>query len=273
MSDQKEKFLIDMTQDENVYLMGFLWADGYISKRYTISLEINSLDFEYIRPILNKYGFTKFTARQRYKQDKKFGNMQTRFCISNKSLNDYMQKFGYRDKSTENPSKILDIIPKDKLYLWWRGFFDGDGCFYCNGAERVFAIWGSINQDWKSIISLLNDIEIQSYRFKQYTRNNGKHCSSCISIGIRDDIKKLGEYIYQNRMDIGFARKYDKYLTCIQTPTPIFKKKRSTKKGIYFSIWTGKWICRKVINKKRVVIGSFDDYQLACDAYDEYKPN
>lgn len=273
MSDHKEKFLRDMTQDENVYLMGLLWADGYVGKKYEIGLEMKSSDFEYIQPLLNIYGFTVFGKRQRYKKNMKFGNVQKNFRISNISLNSHLQQLEYRSKSFISPQKVLSTIPNDKHYLWWRGFFDGDACFYCRGALHVFAVWGSINQDWSELKKLFSRLDIQSFRFKKYSRKNGQHLSSCISIGAQDDIEKVGRYIYQNRMDIGFCRKYDKYLKCITTPSPLFKKKTSTKRGVYFSIWTGKWICRKFVNKKRIVVGSFDDYQKACDAYDTFSNN
>ena len=261
-----------MSQDENIYLMGLMWADGYVGKRYDIRLELKSPDFEYVRPLLQKYGFSSFPERQRYKNDKKFGNTQTQFCISNVTLNNHLQNLGYRTKSIASPTKVLSTIPKNKHYLWWRGFFDGDGCFYCNGATHTFAIWGSIDQDWSELKSLLNDLNIKSVRHEEYRRKNGTHLSSCIAVGVQDDIKTIGKYIYQNRMDIGFRRKYDKYIECISQPTARFQKRTSTKKGIYFSIWSGKWICRKTINKQRIVIGSFDSYQAACDAYDLYRP-
>jgi hypothetical protein len=63
MSYQKENFLKNMSQDENVYLMGILWADGYVGKKYDIRLEIKSSDFEYVRPILKLYGFSSFSEQ------------------------------------------------------------------------------------------------------------------------------------------------------------------------------------------------------------------
>lgn len=270
MSDQKEKFLTDLTQDENIYLLGLLWADGYVGKKYDIRIEIKSSDFNYIIPLLNKYGFTKFSERIRHKNNKPFGSVQKIFTISNITLNEWMQKLGYREKSTISPSKVLSIIPREKHYLWWRGFFDGDGCFYCRGACHDFSVWGSIKQDWTELHTLYKLLELRNPRIKIYIRKGGKHCSSCVSITTSDDIKKLGEFIYKDRLDIGFSRKYETYKRCINSPTPLYEKKLSSKLGVYFSIWTGKWICRKTINHKRIIIGSYTEYDDACQAYDIY---
>ena len=268
MSDQKEKFLIDTTQDENIYLLGLFWADGYVGKKYDIRLELKSTDFEYIKPLLKIYGFTKFGERRRYKNNKIFGNIQNRFCISNVSLNKQLQQLGYREKSIISPNKVLSLIPENKHYLFWRGFFDGDACFYCKGSSHTFTVWGSIGQDWSEVKSLLSKLNINDFGFKTYRRQNGKHCSSCISVRIQKDIEKLGNYIYKDKLNIGFKRKYKKYIECINPPTPLFEKVNSFKKGVYFSIWTGKWICRKTINHKRIIIGSFNNYNDACKAFD-----
>jgi hypothetical protein len=259
-----------MDQAENVYLMGFLWADGYVGKKYDIRIETKASDFDYLQPLLERYGFTSFRTRMRYRDGKPFGSMQKEFCVGDVSLNKTLQDIGYREKSIIAPSKILSVIPPNKRYLWWRGFFDGDGCFYCRGASHVFAVWGSIEQDWTELYSLFNMLGIHSWRFVTYRRKGGRHCSSSVSIGKQEDIKKVGDYIYQDHMHIGFTRKYEKYLMCLKPPSPSFDKQISAKPGVHFSVWNGKWICRKTINHRRVVIGSFADYDDACKAYNKY---
>lgn len=273
MSFTKEDFLKNVSQNENVYLLGFLWADGYIDKYYNTRIEITKPDFEYLHPLIEKYGFKNFSERQRFKNNKPFGNIQKQFNLSNKNTNAYLRELGYSKKSIISPRMVLNLIPKEKHYLWWRGYFDGDGSFYCNGALHSFTIWGSLNQDWSELYNLFDSLNIYSYFKLEYKRKNGKHCSSCVTIKVQSDIEKLGKYLYPNGIDIGFTRKYVKYLECISIPIPLYKKQKSEKRGVYFSIWTGKWICRKVINKRRIVIGSFDDYYKACKAYDDYQTN
>jgi len=270
MSYPQTDFLQNTSQDENIYLLGFLWADGYVEKAYRIGLELRLNDFNQIKPLLKKYGFNHFTSRIRKRHGKLFGNPQGSFNYSNKNLNAFLQSMDYRKKSTVSPSKILSIIPENKKYLWWRGFFEGDGCFYCIGAQRKFTIWGSLKQDWTEVYSLYKQLGIDNPLFFIYKRENGKHCSSCILVSQRNDIQKIGNYIYQNKLEIGLERKYKKYLQCISTPMPRFQKLKSLKKGVYFSIWTGRWIVRKTINHKRLVLGSFSNYQKACSVYDNF---
>lgn len=266
MSFPQSDFLINLSHPINVYLLGFLWADGHVDKKYGIKLEIKTSDFNVIKPLFQYYGFKNF--KERYRSNSK--NSQTSFYIGNKSLNIYLQELEYREKSYIAPSRVLNIIPKHNHYLWWRGYFDGDGCFYTKGSNHSFTVWSSINQDWIELYNLFNTLNISSYHTSTYIRKNGTHCSSCVKISKQDDILKLGTYIYKDNLNIGLTRKYNKYLECITPPSPLFAKQVSNKPGIHFSIWTGKWICRKTINHKRIIIGSFSNYNDACIAYDNY---
>ena len=257
--------LTDLNKDENVYLLGLLWADGSLYKS-TIELALTKKDFDCVSPIFEKFGYDKFEKRRVLKGGMTFGKEIMRIRITSKVIADFLLLVDFDKKSFISPTKILSQIPKEKQYLWWRGYIDGDGCFYCKGAIHNFSVWSTIRQDWSAFYNLCKKLDIENPILTKYKRMGGNHCSSKISLTKQEDIKKLGAFLYQRQLDIGLNRKREKYLLCISKPKPPFKKLKSNRKGVYYCQWTGKWIARKTTNRKRIRIGSYSNYEEACDS-------
>ncbi len=250
----------------NIYLWGLIWADGHVSKkRNCLSLEINAEDF------IDIFGsnFTlenfKMYNRTRTQNNRTFGRPLSCLYTTKKEITQWFILNDFGDKSLVDPAKILSKVPKNLQYLWWRGYFDGDGCFYCDKDKpgRSFTLWGHINQDYTSTKELFNNLGIK-YTYKQFTRKSGR--GSFITIRKVEDIEKLGKFLYQDHLDIGLKRKYHKYLGCLEKAKPIFVKHKSDIKGVHHSHWDNKWIARLTIDKKRVHIGCFDSKEQAYQA-------
>jgi hypothetical protein len=98
-----------------------------------------------------------------------------------------------------------------------RGVIDGDGCFYINKKtnQTQFSLAGSYNQNWNYFTDILNSLNIKYNIKKSKIKKEGKiHKSSVVRITKRNDIVKLGDFVYVNyEMDkMGLKRKYDKYI-------------------------------------------------------------
>lgn len=210
MSYPKEDFLKIGSQPENAYLLGLMWADGYVDKKYQIELCLKSDDFDSIKPLIETYGYEKFKYSQKIYKGNIFGKLRGLFKISNVNLNQYLRTIGYREKSTISPKQVLETIPDSYKYLWWRGYFDGDGCFYYKLPSFKFTIWGSIDQDWKCVLNLYSQLNIDSYTPYKYNRTSGK--SSCIIVSSKKHINTIGNYIYQSLNHIGLKRKQQKFI-------------------------------------------------------------
>jgi hypothetical protein len=210
---------MDITKDSNIYLLGFFWADGYVSNN-NLSLEIVKNDMDDIIYLFDNYNSVKYTERQRYKNGLPFGNVQSRIRVSHKVSVKYLIDNDYKLKSTVDPYKILSLIPDEKKYLWWRGYFDGDGGFYCKTSSHSFTLWGSYNQDYSSVCNLFTSLNIK-YTIRKYIRKCGN--SSCVTIKKQKDIEKLGIYLYSQNIDIGLKRKYKKYLEDVNKGQIIYK--------------------------------------------------
>lgn len=261
---------VNFNDDIFIYFLGRYWADGY--SRYP-SLDCKRADLIHLKPWLKSFGF-KIKLRQSYRNGKKWGKPQSRvsFCRSNFSIL-FLRDNGFFEKSRSSPSIILSKIPADRHYLFWRGFFDGDGCIQCSKnihkrGKKEIAFWGSINQDWSDLIHLLNKLQIK-YTKRAYIRKCGK--SSCICFYAFKSMINFCEYIYSNFDDrpIGLKRKWKTYQRLIKCGN---RKKTSIYLGICFCRSNGKWragLEESETKGKQVYLGWFKTEKDALQAKQE----
>lgn len=196
---------------EAAYILGLLWADGYIYKD-SIKIEATKDDLEMVEWIFDKTG--TWSKQYRNRMGKK---AQMTIATNNRMIKEFLESCDYISKSSASACKIIKQIPEHLHHYWWRGLFDGDGCFYIGkeGATQA-SIASSYEQNWKYVETLFDKLNIKFYKAKreQRAKNNKINKSSYVRITKREDIVKFGEYIYQNiEIDkIGFSRKYKKFL-------------------------------------------------------------
>jgi hypothetical protein len=213
-----EKFIRPRAPEE-AYILGLLWADGYLNKkRGTIGISCIKLDFNEFLPSLKGMGEWRIYYKCRPNRQE-IGTAET----NNRPASDFLYKYNYCSKY--KTATILKIIPEHLHYYWFRGLSDGDGCFYIkkNGHKsQRYSIYGPFNQDWSYVISLLASLNIRyKIRKSKHLAQNGQtHLSSRLEILQKPDIIKFGNYIYQNRENdkIGLTRKYNKYLLTKLSP-------------------------------------------------------
>lgn len=198
-----------ITKPEISYILGLLWADGYIYLN-TVNIECITDDMVFFEPIFNKIGRWNKTERERgYKP-------QTKLNISDKDLVKFLLNNDYGDKSTKSPTKILSKIPNELKHYFFRGLIDGDGCFYYNPKQysRELSISGSYEQDWSYIVNLCESLNINNY--KMYHRKTEHGNQSSFRITNKDGVVKLGTYIYKGDF-FGLSRKFDKFKTIMES--------------------------------------------------------
>ena len=196
-----EQFL-DIQKPEVAYLLGFLWADGYIV-RNEVRLEIVKDDLDTIKPILESIGNWTYSYR-----DRNGCRTSGRATTSNKKIKEFLVNHDYHKKSYVSADKILSKIPNELKHYFFRGLVDGDGCIYVNEKtnEKRISISSSVNQNWFYVENICNEIDVN---FNVYQKI-GKHSSSVIEInGVY--AKTFCDYIYQDKQ-FGLDRKHNKYL-------------------------------------------------------------
>lgn len=201
------------------YLLGLLWADGYINTKSTakgnkfrISLELVESDFIDIENTVLKTGKWCIYKRFHSSYDGCNRKLQCSAITSNMELHKFFIDNQYGTKSLSKIS-ILNSLSKENQKYWMRGYFDGDGCIYKypnkNSFQLIFA--GSYNQDWSEHLKWLKNNGISRAYVKQKMQKNNTQKFSILMIAYQEDIKSFFNIIYKNRYDgIGFTRKYNK---------------------------------------------------------------
>jgi hypothetical protein len=208
----------NITTKETSYILGLLWADGFLNKSgrsYNLGVGMIKNDILTLKSIFDNVGKWNFYET---KGQKITWNDQIRVVTNNKRIFDFLIENDYHLKSHSSANKILNKIPGKLHQYFFRGLIDGDGCFYYkkNGKStmRQFTISSTYNQDWE-YVSLLFEILKIKYSINRIIRKKSSY--SQIRITNKQGIKYLGEYVYNDfdNEKIGLLRKYEKYCEII----------------------------------------------------------
>lgn len=205
-----EQFITELTP-ESIYLLGFAWADGTIrgggnGLRFC-NLEDDMLE---LKPVFEKTGEWKF-----YNMPPRERSPNPRVCavLTSKRLHNYLFQNGYFNKS-EGYCPIFSRLNEEQQALWFRGYFDGDGCWSLykrkEGNARSFCITSELQQNWDFIVKWLT---LQGIEFRiNLERTQHGSCSRLSSASIQD-VSLLGEILYKSYLydKIGLSRKYRKW--------------------------------------------------------------
>jgi intein/homing endonuclease len=203
---------INIKTKEVAYILGLIWADGYIYKfknreKRIISISLVTEDMNDLLDIFNRTGKWNIHIRNR-KNRKQTSQLST--CNSN--IANFLIEKKYISKGTDSACEILNSIPENLKYYWFRGLFDGDGCFSIDKQKRKrVTIASSYEQDWSYLTKLLDKLEIKYSIYKTINKKN--HKQSSVLIQNKDGCEKFLNYIYQDYQNdlIGLKRKYQKY--------------------------------------------------------------
>lgn len=219
-----------------VYFLGFLWADGTISKKTSnVRLKIVKPDFDKIK---DRVMMIAKSWRFREEND---GNpnhkTQSVLEINHKGLHAFLKSNDYDIKSGASPDKILTIIPEVLRHYWWRGYFDGDGCMVFDGATVRASIASCRKQDWNFAEVLSSQFGIP---FRLALRDNYRGASgSSIHFEGEVAVTKFMNYILQGE-PFGLSRKYDVYHGYVEHKKTVRPNKTSQYRGVCLS--KGKWL-------------------------------
>jgi hypothetical protein len=216
-SESKNKQLVDhkLFDDdftkESVYILGLLWADGHLRKENkTTSISCAQSDIEEVVPIFLKTG--NWLISKPLKKYFKGNEVKTQKKIHTTTwgLYETLKDYGFLNKSHGCPIYMLDRIPNEFKKYWYRGFLDGDGCIRLGkkyGSSIVFS--GPYNQNWLFLEQLCGFLGTHFLIDRRIVKIGG---CSYFTIYRKNDVKILGDYLFSDYDNIGFSRKYKKYL-------------------------------------------------------------
>ena len=200
---------IEVNSPEAAYILGLLWADGYIIGN-SVRLEVQKVKVEYFVRSIKKTG--NWAASERRRPNKK---AQMLINTNNERIANHLRKFGYGPRAYVSACEILKTIPQDLIRYWFRGIVDGDGCFYVRDRDCCqFSIAGSFEQDWIFVERVFNSLGIKGAIARRQQVQHGKTTkNSVIRLSSRKDIAIFGKWLYQGfELDeIGLPRKHAKW--------------------------------------------------------------
>lgn len=226
---------------EIAYVLGFIWADGYIYKfkkveSYKCVIECCREDLETIKHIFLSIENIIWQISYRHRKNRK---PQMIILTTDKIFCKYLLENGYSSKSHNSADKILKEIPSIYHVYFLRGLIDGDGCFYIapNRKHIQFSIASTYEQNWTFVQNFLNLLKIRSSVNKRISSK--KHKSSELRVTSKHDIVVLGKYLYSENDGIFLLRKFEKFneikeLVRKSKGKTMFKKQKSVGK-LYIS--------------------------------------
>ena len=117
--------------EEKGYWLGFLYADGYVTHDNRWGAELGYEDCNHLQNLLNAFGYNgDLKTRERN------GVVSCSFTINNKQMTSSLISNGVVPNKTyclEFPN--VDIVSKNLLSHFIRGYFDGDGCVHYSEGE------------------------------------------------------------------------------------------------------------------------------------------
>jgi hypothetical protein len=202
----------DYNSPIGAYILGFLWSDGHVRKKFNkISLTIVEDDAEEIRSMFEgRDHWAVYNINRSGIKDRNCKNA-IEFSISSENLSKLLKEFDYVNKSVKSEEKVIGFINEEYHHYFLRGVSDGDGCFYYNekNKSRQFSISNSYDYDWSYIESLFESLGIR-YKVVQFIRKNKNSKYSQIRITNKEGVLKVGEYIYGGDT-FGLSRKRSKF--------------------------------------------------------------
>jgi len=254
----------DVVNPKIAYLLGLLWADGWVKKngRFCVGISTVVDDFKDFEPILKSIG------NWNYYDIPKEGNRQTqkRAETHNKALVLHLKSHSY-DSKDMSPDSIIDSIPENLRRYWFLGLFDGDGCIFYNRRTMYANVSSCYTQDWNFMEKLFNSLNTHPTITRVIKTNPVGGKSSFIQIHRHSDLLAFYQYLYPNGYEFGLKRKFEKFSSCFQ-----YIKSRPLKSSKYKYVYRMRnlYQAKPIKNGCLYHIGTFRTEEDAHDAVEKF---
>lgn len=200
-----ENFFSDIKTEEQAYWLGFLFADGCISKtdngcsrenRITIAQSVK--DFPHLKLFAESIDISEkeikfYTPNGSYSQTE-----MVKININSMKMADDLKSLGFSGKKDQRVN--IPSIERPLIRHFIRGFFDGDGCVSGNTFEITSS--GEIPIRIQEI--LITELCFNKTKIR-FTKN-----SYNLRYGGKNQLKKIFHYLYDDA-NFYLKRKYDNF--------------------------------------------------------------
>lgn len=187
----------------NVYLMGFLAADGSIQKDGGIKIGLSTIDrafLEKVRMILH----SNYPIRDYLTKD---GFSVSEFIFRSEKIKQKLAEYGIVNNKTKTFNFPYNL-PEEFYIDFIRGYFDGDGTFCIAGQYHRASLCGYNQQFLQDVVNILEEqYDIPAVKIQKDNRGNTYYFQYS-----QTSAQKLYELFYKNNPALYLPRKYDKCL-------------------------------------------------------------
>lgn len=207
--DINENFFESIDTEEKAYWLGFLYADGSLSKRgYSIRIGLHPQDREILEKFSNIiYGFTKIGIDTGMRNGINISYPYV--AVYSKKMHNDLTKLGCSNKKSFTIT-FPDFLSDELLQHFIRGYFDGDGCISIANENRP-AIDITSAKPFLDGLSCFIDKKLGIRFNKMGQRHKDRETNTRnIQLNTFDMVQKFLDYLYKDAT-IFLRRKYDKY--------------------------------------------------------------
>lgn len=210
--------------EEKAYWLGFLTADGWISKNNktgsgVTGIELQYNDIEHLKKFNKSIeGNYKITDRWKNCQPSTNKDKLSHTCVIrvfSVIMYNTLINLGFSNNKTYDVG--MPLIDDKLLRHYIRGYFDGDGCLSVSNSHLSVKFVTASNNYYNNLIDLLINLDIDI----RCTQEINEYNTTMYSIEIRfnEDKLKFLQYIYKD-CTIFLERKYKKYLKAQRIYSP-----------------------------------------------------
>lgn len=209
---------IEMAQlhtPEFAYLLGFLWADGFIGKiDKSIACSVQSKDKKDISDVFLRTGL--WTVRDRIDKIGAKSYPQTLFVAYDASFHKFLFECGYQNKSLKFSDKVLSILGPTLSKYFIHGLFDGDG--HIRSTQYQLSISAHKDYDWSQLIEYLS-VTFQTQSIVRRRKNVS-------TLEISQESHVINFYTnFIKPSPFGLSRKRDTFLSLFERTKEVMLKK------------------------------------------------
>lgn len=211
-----ESFFDKIDNQYKAYWLGFIFADGFISKskhgRESIGISISKQDENHLHKFKEHINSTYPIHTYKVTQGFKIGAEYVRILMRSNRAIYKLKEYGVDYKKSFNckfPSE--DIVPIYLMNHFIRGYFDGNGSLKLHGSTKftqdfsiAFCGTKEMMKGIQKYIPIDKEIKL---RQRHPGRNNNNYD---LEIGGRLQVKRILEYIYSDA-EVYLDRKYERY--------------------------------------------------------------
>ena len=165
-----ENYFSNISSPEQAYWLGFLSADGYVSNRGELVLELQEADLNHIKKFKKALNATQPIKKIYCGKEKQF--LHYRIYIRCKKMTQELENYGIV------PNKSLTFVPKnipENLFKFWiLGYLDGDGCISKSKKHVKISFTGT----YETLSIIKNYFHSNNTIAKEHRCKNNTYCFS-----------------------------------------------------------------------------------------------